>query len=63
MTRTSGLNKVVLLAAMLALAACATEKVEVQKSPCVGLEGSPCGPKRSVNGWWLHSATPPAEQV
>ncbi len=23
------------------------------KSPCVGLEDSPCGPKRSVNGWWL----------
>jgi hypothetical protein len=23
------------------------------KSPCVGLEGSPCGPKRSVNDWWL----------
>jgi hypothetical protein len=23
------------------------------KSPCVGIEGSPCGSKRSVNDWWL----------
>lgn len=23
------------------------------KSPCVGIEDSPCGPKRSVNNWWL----------
>jgi hypothetical protein len=22
-------------------------------SPCVGLEGSPCGPRRAVNDWWL----------
>lgn len=25
------------------------------KSPCAGADGSPCGPKRSVNDWWLHS--------
>ncbi len=23
------------------------------KSPCVGSDDSPCGPKRSVNGWWV----------
>ncbi|TAF38666.1 MAG: hypothetical protein EAZ66_06065 [Alphaproteobacteria bacterium] len=23
------------------------------RSPCAGLEGSPCGEKRSVNDWWL----------
>ncbi len=23
------------------------------KSPCVGAEDSPCGPKRPVNGWWM----------
>lgn len=32
--------------ALLALAACESEKVNVLKSPCVGAEGSPCGPKR-----------------
>jgi hypothetical protein len=23
------------------------------KSPCAGIEGSPCGEKRAVNAWWL----------
>lgn len=32
------------------LAACASERIEVLKSPCAGLEGSPCGPKRLING-------------
>lgn len=36
--------------AALALSACNSEKVEVLKSPCVGLDDSPCGPKRSMNG-------------
>ena len=22
-------------------------------SPCVGAAGSPCGPRRAVNDWWL----------
>ena len=35
-----------LCAAPLLLAACASESVDPLKSPCVGLEGSPCGPKR-----------------
>ena len=45
------------LATMLSLGACESEKVEVQKSPCVGLEGSPCGPKRPVNGYYNREAT------
>lgn len=40
----------VLVASLALLAACDTEKVELMKSPCAGLEGSPCGPKRAVNG-------------
>ena len=51
-----------LLTAALVLAACSSEKVEVLKSPCVGIEGSPCGPKRPVNGplnqWQPHVETP-----
>jgi hypothetical protein len=43
----------VCMVALLALTACDSEKVEIQKSPCVGLEGSPCGPKRPVNEQWL----------
>jgi hypothetical protein len=38
------------LAACLLVGACDTEKVELQKSPCVGLDDSPCGPKRSLTG-------------
>lgn len=39
-----------LFASLAVLAACSSEKIEVLKSPCVGLEGSPCGPKRLMNG-------------
>ncbi len=38
------------LSACLMLSACADEKVTPQKSPCVGIANSPCGPKRPVNG-------------
>lgn len=36
--------------ALLALSACESEKVDVLKSPCVGIEGNPCGPKRAPVG-------------
>ncbi|MES2985061.1 MAG: hypothetical protein V4735_07740 [Pseudomonadota bacterium] len=39
-----------LMGAVLLVSACSSEKIEVLKSPCVGLEGSPCGPKRPMNG-------------
>lgn len=44
------LSLLLLAAAALALAACGSEKIEVLKSPCAGIDGSPCGPKRPVNG-------------
>lgn len=50
MRLTKSLAMLALLSSSLMLSACETEKVEVQKSPCVGLEGSPCGPKRTLNG-------------
>jgi len=34
---------------MLALTACASEKQPILKSPCVGADDSPCGPKRYIN--------------
>ena len=55
-------NAWLLAAALALLAACDTEKVDLLKSPCTGIEGSPCGPKRDVNGWWLHDAQS-ADQV
>ncbi len=41
---------ILLVASLVLLSACDTEKVEVMKSPCAGIDGSPCGPKRPVNG-------------
>ena len=37
---------------VLPLQACDFSRPDL-KSPCAGTEGSPCGPKRSVNDWWL----------
>lgn len=34
---------------LLALAACTSEKQTILKSPCVGTDESPCGPKRYPN--------------
>ena len=31
---------------------CSSKAVAI-KSPCVSLEGGPCGPKKSINDWWL----------
>lgn len=45
------MNKTFVLIALLALTACGTEKIEVLKSPCAGLEDGPCGPKRPANEW------------
>lgn len=38
------------VAAAMLLSACSSDRAEVLKSPCVGLDDSPCGPKRPVNG-------------
>ncbi|MCI5049440.1 MAG: hypothetical protein MRY32_03830 [Rickettsiales bacterium] len=45
-----------ILGLALALSACTSSRVEVLKSPCVGVEGSPCGPKRPVNDWWMDAS-------
>lgn len=50
------------LAAALLLSACSSEKIEVLKSPCAGLAGSPCGPKRPMNGTLNPQMQPPAPE-
>jgi len=35
------------------LAACSLPHSDL-KSPCAGIDGSPCGPHRPVNDWWLN---------
>ncbi len=56
-------SAILMLAALLLVAGCTSEKIEVLKSPCVGLEGSPCGPKRPVNGALNPSAQPPSSMA
>ncbi len=38
---------------MVALSSCTGGKVMDIKSPCVSAEDGPCGPRKSVNDWWL----------
>ncbi len=44
---------------MVSLQSCSNPfKKDELKSPCVGLDDSPCGPKRPVNDWWIKSNEP-----
>lgn len=47
-------SHLVLILSAVLLCSCADERVVPQKSPCVGLDDSPCGPKRAVNTVELH---------
>jgi len=42
------------VASLIGLQGCKKKSPEL-KSPCVGIEGSPCGPRRPVNDWWLEN--------
>jgi hypothetical protein len=44
-----------------ALAACTLPHTDL-KSPCVGIEGSPCA-RRPVNNWWLQNHNQNQPQV
>jgi butyrate kinase len=46
---------VLLLGSSLFLNACLATKVVDIKSPCVSDEDGPCGPRKSINDWWLKS--------
>jgi len=32
---------------------CSSKVIDV-KSPCVSTDDGPCGPKKSINDWWLN---------
>ena len=36
----------------ISLTSCKSKVIDI-KSPCVSLEEGPCGPKKSINDWWL----------
>jgi hypothetical protein len=54
-----------ILLSLLVLSACSlVENIDGQApltSPCVGLEGSPCGPKRPVNMWLFKDGATPQQ--
>ncbi len=37
---------------LISLTSCKSKVIDI-KSPCVSLEDGPCGPKKSINDWWL----------
>lgn len=41
----------ILLGGLMMLPAACSTKREDLKSPCVGADDSPCGPRRPVNSW------------
>jgi len=41
-----------LLVILFCAASCANKVIDI-KSPCVSVEDGPCGPKKSVNDWWI----------
>ncbi|MBT4878925.1 MAG: hypothetical protein HON42_03800 [Alphaproteobacteria bacterium] len=46
--------KIILFAPLLLLVvSCSSGNGEDLKSPCVGIENSPCGPRQPVNKWLL----------
>jgi len=48
------IRSALMLAMMMGLLAACSYPHPDLKSPCVGAEGSPCGPRRPVNDWWLN---------
>ncbi len=41
-----------LLISLGGLTGCSKDREDL-KSPCVGTDDSPCGPRKNVNDWWL----------
>jgi hypothetical protein len=38
--------------ALILISSCSTKVMDI-KSPCVSKDDGPCGPKKSINDWWL----------
>ena len=45
-------STLLILGCLLLVAGCSGSRADL-KSPCVGIENSPCGPHRAVNDWWM----------
>ncbi|MBP7710516.1 MAG: hypothetical protein KA100_05555 [Rickettsiales bacterium] len=49
------MKKILSILAIFFFAFSCAEKIIDVKSPCVSTEDGPCGPKKSINQWWLNS--------
>ncbi len=46
-------QKLIFLCLITALSSCSGGRVVDIKSPCVSTNDGPCGPRQSINDWWL----------
>ncbi len=51
------IRNVFVIATLLGLLTACSLPHSDMKSPCAGIAGSPCGPHRPVNDWWLGPQT------
>lgn len=50
------MKKLILILSFFALtSSCAPKTIDI-KSPCVSTQDGPCGPKRSINDWWIKNS-------
>ncbi len=47
------MKKIIAIMLFFGFAASCSSKVVDVKSPCVSKDGGPCGPKKSINDWWI----------
>lgn len=50
------MKKTISVLAVLFFAFSCSSKVVDVKSPCVSTDDGPCGPKKSINNWWLNNS-------
>jgi len=53
------MKKILSILAVLFFAVSCSGKVIDVKSPCVSNDDGPCGPKKSINDWWLKNSKNP----
>ena len=49
------MSKLLLIVSLFLVSSCASHKVVDIKSPCVSTKDGPCGPRKSINEWWIKS--------
>lgn len=53
------MKKLISILLVLFFAISCSQRIVDVKSPCVSLDDGPCGPKKSINDWWLKNSSNP----